>query len=94
LALAANTIGTPPEENESVEIGGKIDLLQGVLSLQGALFWIDKTNARTPDPITGLQALEGFEFGITGRLLPSWSIFAGYTYLNAGEFRVGGRRFS
>jgi catecholate siderophore receptor len=89
LALAANAAGTPPEENESFEIGGKIDLMEGALSLQGALFRIDKTNARTPDPITGLQVLEteqrmqGVEFGVTGRLLPAWNIFAGYTYLDS-----------
>lgn len=89
LALAANTADTPPEESRSFEIGGKIELLDGALMFQSALFRIDKTNARTPDPISGLQVLEGeqrvqgFEIGIAGRLLPSWNVFAGYTYLDA-----------
>jgi catecholate siderophore receptor len=89
LALAANNADTAPEESDSFEFGGKVDLLQGVLSLQGALFRINKNNARTPDPITGLQVLEGeqrvqgFEVGVVGRLLPSWSVFGGYTYLDS-----------
>jgi catecholate siderophore receptor len=89
LALAANTADTAPEENQSYEIGGKIDLLGGALSLQGALFRTEKTNARTPDPITGLQVLEGkqrvqgFEFGVVGRPLPALSVFAGYTFLDS-----------
>jgi catecholate siderophore receptor len=89
LALSANTVNTAPEENESFEIGGKVDLMAGALSLQTALFRIEKTNARTPDPITGLQVLEGeqrvqgFEVGVVGRLLPSWNVFTGYTYLDS-----------
>jgi catecholate siderophore receptor len=59
LQLAANTVDTPPEENQTYEIGGKVDVLGGGLSLQGALFWTEKTNGRTPDPISGLQVLEG-----------------------------------
>ena len=89
LALAANNVNTAPEENQSYEIGGKIDLLGGGLSLQAALFRTDKTNARTPDPITGLQVLEGeqrvqgVEFGVVGRPLPALSVFTGYTYLDS-----------
>jgi catecholate siderophore receptor len=89
LALAANNADTAPEENQSYEFGGKIDLFGGALSLQGALFRIDKTNARTPDPITGLQVLEGeqrvqgVEFGVVGRPLPALNVFTGYTYLDS-----------
>ena len=50
LQLATNTVDTPPEENQIYEIGGKVDLLGGGLSLQGALFWTEKSNGRTPDP--------------------------------------------
>jgi catecholate siderophore receptor len=89
LALAANNADTSPEENQTFEFGGKVDLLEGALSLQAALFRTEKTNARTPDPITGLQILEGeqrvqgFEFGVVGRPLPSLSVFTGYTYLDS-----------
>jgi catecholate siderophore receptor len=89
LSLAVNNANTAPEENESFEVGGKLDLLGGGLRLQGALFRINKTNARTNDPITGLmvldgeQRVQGFEIGLTGSILPSWSLFAGYTYLDS-----------
>jgi catecholate siderophore receptor len=59
------------------------------LSLQGALFWTEKSNGRTPDPLTGLQVLEGkqrvkgFELGVVGRPLPALNVFLGYTYLDS-----------
>jgi catecholate siderophore receptor len=89
LALAANNADTPPEENISYEVGAKIGLFNDTLSLQGALFRIDKTNARTTDPVTLLQVLEGkqrvqgFEVGLTGRPLPRWNLFTGFTYLDS-----------
>jgi catecholate siderophore receptor len=90
LALAANNQNTPPEKNEIFEIGGKIEVFDGALSLAGALFRIDKTNARTPDPAgSGLQVLDGkqrsqgFELGAAGRILSGWNVFAGYTFLDA-----------
>ena len=59
LVLAANNQATPPEKNEIFEIGSKCLLMGGVLSLQGALFQIEKTSARTDDPILGVQVLDG-----------------------------------
>ena len=62
--------------------------MRGALSLQGALFRIEKTNARTSDPVLGVQVLDGkqrvqgFELGIAGRILPGWNVFTGYTFLD------------
>jgi catecholate siderophore receptor len=90
IALAANNQETDPEKNETFEIGAKFDFFNGGLSLTGALFRIEKTNARTPGDITGTfqvldgkQLSQGFEVGATGRVLPGLNIFAGYTYLDA-----------
>jgi catecholate siderophore receptor len=89
LALAANNADTPPEENISFEVGAKIGLFNDMLSFQGALFRIDKTNARTTDPDTllmvleGKQRVQGFEIGLTGRPLPRWNLFTGFTYLDS-----------
>ena len=89
LTLAANNQATPPEKNEIFEIGSKFSLMGGALTLQGALFTIEKTNARTNDPILGVQVLDGkqrsrgVEFGAAGRILPGWNVFAGYTFLDA-----------
>jgi catecholate siderophore receptor len=89
LALAANNADTPPEESRNFEVGAKIGLLNDALSLQAALFRLEKTNARTVDPVTLLQVLEGeqrvqgFEIGLAGRPLPRWNLFLGYTYLDS-----------
>jgi catecholate siderophore receptor len=89
LTLAANNQGTPPEKNEIFEIGSKFLLMGGALTLQGALFTIEKTNARTNDPALGVQVLDGkqrsrgVEFSAAGRILPGWNVWAGYTFLDA-----------
>jgi catecholate siderophore receptor len=92
IQLAANNVDTAPEKNRTFEIGGKLEFLNGALNLQGALFRIDKTNARVTDPITdvlvleGEQRVQGFELGVAGRVLPNLNVFAGYTFLDS-EFR-------
>ena len=89
LVLAENNQATPPEKNEIFEIGSKFLLMGGQLTLQGALFQIEKTNARTNDPITGTQVLDGkqrsrgVELSAAGRILPGWNVFTGFTYLDA-----------
>ena len=58
------------------------------LSLNAALFRIEKTDARTAEPgsleqtLDGKQRSQGFEIEAVGRLLPNWNLFAGYTYLD------------
>ena len=90
IALSPATNGTPPEKNQIFEFGAKIEFFQGALSLQSAVFRIEKTNARTPNPddptlpnvITGKQRSQGFEIGATGRVLPGLNVFGGYTFLD------------
>jgi catecholate siderophore receptor len=80
--------GTDPERSDSYELGAKVGFFNNALGLTGALFRIDKTNARTVDPITGIATLDGnvrsqgIELGLVGRPLPEWNIFFGYTYLD------------
>lgn len=76
-----------PEKTYSVEGGAKWELLHSRLLLTGALFQVEKTNARTPgilpaDPpqvLDGRQRVRGLEIGATGYVTPSWMIFGGYT---------------
>ena len=90
IALSPATNNTPPEKNRIFEFGTKITFFEGALSLQGALFRIEKTNARTPNPIdpllpnvvTGKQRSQGFEIGATGQVLPGLNVFGGYTFLD------------
>lgn len=88
LTLNERNQDVDPEENRSIEIGAKWDLLEGNLSLTAAVFEVEKTNARSVDPATLLSQLDGeivvdgFEFGINGRLTENWQVFAGYANLD------------
>jgi catecholate siderophore receptor len=92
IQLNNDNVNTAPEKNRTFEIGGKLEYFNGALNLQGAVFRIDKTNARVTDPITdvmvleGEQRVQGFELGVAGRILPNLNVFAGYTFLDS-EFR-------
>ena len=89
LTLRERDEGTDPEESRSFELGAKLSLLEGALDVQGALFRIEKTDAREVDPVSGLSELSGsnqvsgVEVGLIGRLIPGWTVFAGYTFLDA-----------
>jgi catecholate siderophore receptor len=87
---AAN-IFLDPERNTTLEVGAKADVLNGKLTLSGAVFRIEKTNLRIPvDPATntalvldGLARVDGVELGVAGKLTDQWSLFAGYSYLKS-----------
>jgi catecholate siderophore receptor len=90
LTLSAANLNLGPEKNETSEVGAKVDLLGGRLSLTGAVFRTDKTNARIPDPtntavniLEGLTRIEGFELGAIGKLTDRWQIFVTYTHLRS-----------
>ncbi|MCW3480625.1 TonB-dependent siderophore receptor [Neisseriaceae bacterium JH1-16] len=89
LTVTNGTQNLDPEKNRSYELGAKWDLLDGGLSLNSALFQVEKTNARTLDAATGLYQLagdirvNGAEVGAVGHLTKAWQIMAGYTYLDA-----------
>ena len=64
------------------------------------MFQINKTNARTTDPVLGIQVTDGrqrvrgFEIEAVGQILRGWNIFLGYAYLDSRvieslDFQVG-----
>lgn len=76
------------ERTKSMEIGAKADLFDSKLSLTAAVFQTETQNARvTGDNNTvqfiGERRIRGAEFGFNGTLLPGWTVFGGYTYLDA-----------
>jgi len=90
LTLAANASRLDPEENRSYEIGTKQTLLNNALLLTGAVFRVEKTNARTTDPanstlqvLDGLTRVDGIEFSATGSITENWQVTAGYALLDA-----------
>lgn len=88
---ATNTTTLDPEKTNNYELGAKWGFFGSRLLLTGALFRVDKTNARTPgvnagDPpvvLDGEQRVGGVELSATGNLTRNWQIFAGYTLLES-----------
>ncbi len=80
-----------PEENRTLELGTKWELLDKKLLVSGALFRTDKTNARTYDPLDpgdvigldGEQRVQGVEVGFTGLITDQFRILGGYTFLDS-----------
>ena len=88
VSLTSASSLLPPEENETFELGGKIDLLDEQLSLTGALFRITKNNARETDPnnslfqiLAGVQQVDGISIQAQGQITPKWLVNAGYAFL-------------
>ena len=87
--LDANNVNTDPEHNDLYEVGTKWDLLDGRLSLTGAVFQINKTNMRITEPgsttlvLEGAQRVRGVEIGAQGSITPEWRVYANYTRLNS-----------
>ncbi|HTQ12866.1 MAG TPA: TonB-dependent siderophore receptor [Rhizomicrobium sp.] len=97
LSLSARNADLAPEKDHTFELGGKTQLLDGMLSVTAALFDTVMENARIADPLNpGLQTLSGelrengFEADVAGNLTDRWEIVAGYTYLDGRSLGVFG----
>ena len=97
LSLAASNKDLGPEKDRTFEIGGKAQILDGMLSLTAALFDTEMTNARITDPtnpslqtLAGTEHVNGFEFDAQGHLTERWSVLAGYTYLDPTAIGLAG----
>jgi catecholate siderophore receptor len=90
LALTAGTADVAPEKNKTYEAGSKWDLFANRLSLRGAVFRTEKTNARETSPtnallvtLSGNQRVDGFELEASGRLTSRWQILSSYALLDS-----------
>ena len=88
--LGISNADLAPEKNRTFEVGTKWDVMNNMLSLTGAVFRLEKENARVPDPnnagfniLVGTQRVDGFDIGLLGQITPDWKITAGYTYLDS-----------
>jgi catecholate siderophore receptor len=86
----ASSAALAPEQTHSIEVGAKADVLDGKLSLSGAVFRIEKTNLRINDPadntvsvLDGIARVDGVEVGAVGKVTDKWSVFTGYSYLES-----------
>ncbi|WP_420476904.1 TonB-dependent receptor [Noviherbaspirillum sp. ST9] len=81
---------TPPEKSRNIELGAKLDWLDGKLSTRGALFRTEKYNERTTDSdfagsaylLSGRRHSTGVEFDVIGRLAPQWEVYMSYSYIH------------
>jgi catecholate siderophore receptor len=85
-----------PEENRSLELGMKTGINNDALLLETALFEINKTNARIPDPATpgfntlgGQQQIRGLSVLLNGSLGQRTQLLAGYAYLDSEVVEAG-----
>ncbi len=91
LSLTAANVNLEPEKTKSLELGTKWDLFRNQLSATAALFRTEKTNARTPgvNPgdaptvLAGRQHVDGFEFGVSGRLRSWWTAIVNYAHMRS-----------
>ena len=91
--LSYNTANTviDPEKTYTLEAGSKWDFFSGRVLLSGAIFRVEKLNARTPgvsslDPpqvLEGKQRVNGLELSVEGNLTREWQVLAGYTFLDS-----------
>ena len=81
---------TPPEKSRNIELGAKLDWLDGKLSTRGALFRTEKYNERTTDSdfagqaylLSGRRHSTGVELDVVGRLSPKWEVYFSYSYIH------------
>lgn len=94
-ALGSNT---PPEGSVNYELGGKLDLASGNLSLRFALFHTVKTNERNRDSetvsptnyvLSGQRHAAGIELDLAGRISPAWEVYVSYAFIPDAEIDKG-----
>jgi catecholate siderophore receptor len=89
LSLSGNNATSPPEYNQTFEVGAKWAFLRDRLNLNGSVFRTEKLNARETDPTNSLnvenagnQLVRGAQIGALGHLPSSFDIILGYAYLD------------
>lgn len=88
-SLTAETQSLKPEKFTNYEAGVKWDIRPG-LSFTSAVYRLDRTNTKAPDPnvagrvvLTGSQRTNGFEAGLTGNVTRAWTVTGGYAWQDA-----------
>ena len=91
-SFSLNNAQLSPEKNRTYELGSKWALMQGHLDVTGAIFRLEKENARVPDPtnvllniLGGAQRVDGAELRLEGQLTSKWRIDGGYEYLDSKQ---------
>ena len=82
--------GFEPEKGKSYEMGVKWEALDRQLSVDAAIYQIEKKNVLTTDPVdstfsvaAGQVRSRGFDLNVAGNLTPEWRLIGGYAYVDA-----------
>jgi catecholate siderophore receptor len=88
-ALSPGTVIADPEKFVNKEVGLKWDISPR-LQFTSAVYDLDRTNQRLPDPnnpgfflLTGATKTRGVEAGLAGYLTDAWQVAGGYAYTDA-----------
>jgi catecholate siderophore receptor len=88
LSVQAANANVDPEENTTYEVGTKWDLFGERMSFRSAVYQLEKTNARVPDPdntgvntLDGAQRVRGLEAEVAGRITDEWQVYGGYNFM-------------
>jgi catecholate siderophore receptor len=82
-------VDTDPIETIAYELGTKWDFFEQRLMLTAAYFYTEVKNDVYTDPITGdsvqngTSVTQGVEFGMSGQITDSWSVYSGLTFMNS-----------
>ena len=76
------------QKTKTYELGAKGNVFHEKLALGVAVFQTDISNARVTDgnnniAFLGSTRIRGVEFNANGTILPGWTVFGGYTFLDA-----------
>lgn len=82
--------GFEPEKGKSYEIGVKWEALDRQLSVDAAIYQIEKRNVLTTDPVdstfsvaAGEVRSRGLDINVAGNVTPQWRVIGGYAYVDA-----------
>ncbi|RBH52886.1 MULTISPECIES: TonB-dependent siderophore receptor [Pseudomonas] len=82
--------GFAPEKGTSHEMGIKWEALDRQLSVDAAIYQIEKRNVLTTDPVdstfsvaAGEVRSRGFDVNVAGNITPEWRLIGGYAYVDA-----------
>ena len=90
LGLAVNTAELRPENAKNYEVGAKLNVVGGRLTLAAAVFRLDRNDVKSVDPydptrlvLSGQQRTDGATLSAIGRINSRWELSAGYANLDA-----------
>ncbi|MEO7336250.1 MAG: TonB-dependent receptor, partial [Caldimonas sp.] len=85
----------PPEQSRNLELGAKLDLLDGRVSSRVSLFHSTKYNERNRDSpegqpivdfiLSGERHAAGLELDLAGRITPKWEVFGSYAWIPSAK---------